>query len=428
MVKSDYAGSRATRSWRGRPAARVALPLRPSFAMTQRGNRIESTLLRRINERRLLEVIQQQGPSSRAHLSRLSGLTAPTVSKAVDSLLRRGFLEELEAPGAVVGRPGKLVRMAADTAVVLGVVVDVAASCVVVAGLDGRIMAGRTRAFPTPSTYAALLDAVERECRAALAGSTATLRGIGISVPGLVNARTAEVVYSPNLHLLDGRDPASDLHGRLGVPGVLLQEADALCFAERLHGAGRGVEHVVLLDVSHGLGLSVMSGGHVLAGRSGMAGELGHVTMQPDGIRCGCGNRGCLETLATDAALVRLLGDACGTAMTLEAAADLLATEPERAAEPVAIVGEYLAIAIAAAINIFNPSTLLVHGTLLVGDAGRFARVIERVRMRALGASLADCTILPTRSSKREGAVAGIIHALTDACAPAVHEARSWQS
>jgi len=389
--------------------------------MNPRGNRIESTLLRRINERRLLEVLQQQGPSSRAHLSRLSGLTAPTVSKAVDSLLRRGFLEELDAPGAVVGRPGKLVRMAAETAVVLGVVVDVATSSVVLAGLDGRVVAERTRTFPTPTTYVALLDVVERECRAALGGVTATLRGIGISVPGLVNARSAEVVCSPNLHLLDGRDPAHDLSGRMGVPSVLLQEADALCFAERLHGAGRGVEHVALLDVSHGLGLSVMSGGRVLAGRSGMAGELGHVTMQPDGVLCGCGNRGCLETLATDAALVRLLGEACGAPPTLEHATTLLATEPDLVAGPVAVVSEYLAIAIAAAVNIFNPATLLVHGTLLVGHAGRFARVIERVRARALGASLADCTIVPTRSSKREGAVAGIIHALTDACAPAVH-------
>jgi len=94
--------------------------------MSQLENRVESTLLRRINERRLLEVIQQQGPASRAALTRVSGLTAPTVSKAVDSLLKRGLLEELDPVVPALGRPGRLVRMAAETAAVLGVVIDAA--------------------------------------------------------------------------------------------------------------------------------------------------------------------------------------------------------------------------------------------------------------------------------------------------------------
>ena len=76
-------------------------------------NRIEYTLLRRINERRLLEAIQQHGPSSRAMLTRVSGLTAPTVSKAAEALLKRGLVEELDPVTPSLGRPGRLVRMAA---------------------------------------------------------------------------------------------------------------------------------------------------------------------------------------------------------------------------------------------------------------------------------------------------------------------------
>jgi N-acetylglucosamine repressor len=84
------------------------------------------------------------------------------------------------------------------------------------------------------------------------------------------------------------------------------------------------------------------------------------------------------------------------------------------------IVTEYLAIAIATVINIFNPTTLFVHGTLLAADRDRFARVLERVKQRTLTASLADCTIVATRSSKRQGAIAGIMHHLTNAWAPSV--------
>ena len=385
-----------------------------------RENRVESTLLRRINERRLLEVIQQQGPSSRAALTRLSGLTAPTVSKAVESLLKRGLVEELDPLEQSLGRPGRLVRMAAESAAVLGIVIDAQVCCIAAAGLDGKVTEEQTRRLPTPDTYGALLTALEAQCRGLLGGVTGRVHGIGVSVPGLVNERLEEIVFSPNLHLLDKRYPASDLAERLGIPCVLLQESDALCLGEQLYGDARGLRDFAVLDASMGLGLGVMSGGQLLAGHSGMAGEVGHITVDPDGIRCGCGNRGCLETLATDAALVQLISEKLGRPLTLDAAAALLG---ERAAEfqhELRTVTEYLAIAIAAVINIFNPTTLYVHGTLLAGNEERFVRVIERVKQRALTASFADCTVVATRSSKRQGAIAGIMHHLTNAWAPSI--------
>lgn len=383
-------------------------------------NRVESTLLRRINERRLLEVIQQQGPSSRAMLTRASGLTAPTVSKAVDSLLQRGLVEELEPIDQALGRPGKLVRMASQSGAVLGVVIDTQTCCTVAAGLEGTVTEEQTRRFATPDDYSTLLDAIERDCRDLMAGISGKLHGIGVSVPGLINERLGEIVFSPNLHLLDKRNPARDLEPRLASPCLLIQESDGLCLSERMYGDARGLEDFAVLDAAFGLGLAVMSGGHLLTGHSGMAGEIGHITVNPDGLRCGCGNRGCLETLATDAALVRMLADKLGRPLELRAAAAML---DERAADfqhEIRTVTEHLAIAIAAVINIFNPTTLFVHGALLAGHPDRFARVLERVKQRTLTASLADCTIVATRSSKRQGAIAGIMHHLTNAWAPTV--------
>jgi predicted NBD/HSP70 family sugar kinase len=383
-------------------------------------NRIESGLLRRINERRLLEAIQRHGPSSRATLTRVSGLTAPTVSKAVGALIERGLLEETAAAEPALGRPGRLVRMAADSAVVLGVAIDAAITCVAAAGLDGRVADAQTRRFVTPATYPALLDAIEESCRGLLAGCRGRPQGVGLSVPGLVNERLREIVFSPNLHLLDKHDPARDLRARLGGPCVLVQESDALVLGERMYGDARDLDDFAVLDVSTGLGLGVMTGGELLSGRSGMAGELGHLTVAPDGERCGCGNRGCLETLATDAALVRLMSARAGRRLALEEAAGLLATRPDDFRDEVATVTEYLAIAISAAINVFNPTALFVHGVLLAGVPPRFARVLDRVRQRALSASLADCTIVAARSSKRQAAIAGIIHHLTSGRGPSL--------
>ncbi|MFM1902121.1 MAG: N-acetylglucosamine repressor [Planctomycetota bacterium] len=383
-------------------------------------NRIESTLLRRINERRLLEAIQQHGPSSRAALTRVSGLTAPTVSKAVDALLKRGLVEELDPVTPALGRPGRLVRMAADSATVLGVVVDPTTCCVVATGLDGLVTEERTRRFATPGHYESLLDAIATACRGLLDGGAAPPLGIGLSAPGLVNERLQEIVVSPNLHLLDKRNPARDLSGRLGCTAVLVQETDGLCLAEQLYGDARGLADFAMLDVSAGLGLGVMSGGALLSGHSGMAGELGHVTVDLEGVRCGCGNRGCLETLATDAALVRLCSERAGRPLDVAELAGLLAARPADFAADVEKVTTYLAVAIAAVINIFNPTALFVHGSLLAGSPERFDRVLEAVRQRTLTASLADCTIRATTSSKRQGAIAGIIRQITQGWAPTI--------
>lgn len=388
--------------------------------MNPPGTRIESTLLRRINERRLLEAIQRHGPSSRATLTRVSGLTAPTVSKAVDSLLKRGLVEELEPVEQALGRPGKLVRMAAESATVMGVVIDADVCSVVTAGLDGQFTDEQTVRFATPKTYATLLDNIERECRRLGEAATGMLHGIGISVPGLINDRLQEIVFSPNLHILDKRNPARDLEQRLGVPCVLVQESDALCLGEVMYGDARGLADFAVLDAVNGLGLGVMSGGQLLSGHSGMAGEIGHITVQLDGLRCGCGNRGCLETLATDAALVRMIAEKHGLPLDLAGAAALLEDRAADFQHEVRTVTEYLAIAIAAVINLFNPTTLFVHGSLLASSPDRFSKVVERVKQRALTASLADCTIVATRSSKRQGALAGIMHHLTNTWAPSL--------
>ena len=383
-------------------------------------NRIESTLLSRINERRMLEVIQQHGPSSRATLTRVSGLTAPTVSKAVESLLRRGFVEEVDPWEQSLGRPGRLVQMAAESAAVLGVVIDAEACCVVAAGLDGKVSEAQTRRFATKDSYAALLDSLVRHCRDLLGGITGRVHGIGVSVPGLVNERLGEIVCCPNLHILDKRNPARDLEQRLGVACLLLQETDALCLGERMYGDAHGLHDFAMLDVSTGLGLGVMAGGQVLAGHSGMAGEVGHITVDLDGVRCGCGNRGCLETLATDTALARLVSEKLGRPLTVAEVAAEISRRPGDFQHELRVVTEYLAVAIAAVINIFNPTALFVHGEILACSAERFARVLERVKQRTLTASLADCTIVATRSSKRQAAIAGIMHHLTNAWAPSI--------
>ena len=380
--------------------------------------RVEPALLRRINERRLLEFLQISGPSSRARLRKISGLTAPTVSKVVDSLLEQGLLEEIDPVRPAMGRPGRLVRMASATALVLGVLVDADRCTIVVAGLDGRIDDDRTRHITTPTTYEALIEVLERECRAALAGLDGAPLGIGVVVDGLINDRDQKIVCCANLHMLDRRNPARDLESRIGVRCRLLKGTSALCLSERACSDTTGRDDFCVFDITTGIGLGIMSGGTLVAGHSGMAGEIGHVVVDPGGALCGCGNRGCLETLATDAAIVRLASAKVGQQLSPTDVGRLLDEQPAGFTAEIETVANRLALAASMAINILNPTRLLIHSRLFLVSDSRFDAVRAALDRLGLAASVADCRVERTRSSKEQAAIAGIIHEITQTWAP----------
>lgn len=385
------------------------------------GDRIDTPLLRRMNERRLLDAILQHGPLSRADLCRTAGMAAPTITKAADSLMRRGLLEESEVSECRerrIGRPVRLLQLAARSATVIGIVIDAGRCTVVSAGLDGRHAEQDTIRFATPDRYADLLGELESLCRTITSRLKSRLHGIGISVPGLVDARLAQVVFSPNLHLLDRQNPARDLEGRLGVPCRMFQESHALCLGESMFGAARGLADFAVLDVSTGMGLGVMSGRRLLTGSSGLAGELGHMRIDPRGVRCGCGNRGCLETLATDSALARLVSEKVGRTLSTDEVITGIRDGSIVADDELERTIEHLAMAASAVINVFNPSTLFVHGVMLSTKDDVYSRFLDHVAQAALTPSLAACRIVKARGSKRTGALAGIIEHVTSTILP----------
>src|SRR5262245_21430505 len=209
----------------------------------------------RLNERQVLRVIQAEGPLSRAEVVRRSGLSAPTVSKAVASLLAAGLLEESAAVGPSRGRPAPILRLASERVQVLGVVIDAGHCEVVSAGLDGVIHADLDPAVPSPPDYDALLSALVGRCRKLMARPGVTTLGVGVSFPGLTDARTGRGALSPNVPATNGHAPAADLGAQLGLTAVPLQESHALCLAERHHGLAVGLDDFAMLDVSTGVGL-----------------------------------------------------------------------------------------------------------------------------------------------------------------------------
>jgi N-acetylglucosamine repressor len=180
-----------------------------------------------------------------------------------------------------------------------------------------------------------------------------------------------------------------------------------------MYGAARSLDDFAMLDISEGLGLGVVHGGQLLEGHSGLAGELGHITVRLDGRLCGCGNHGCLETEATDTALATAVSERLGWRVTVEEIIALVQTGKLQADGEFERVLEYLAVGLAAVINLFNPQKLFIHGRFFDARPDLFGRLLELTRRRALPPSMADCQILRARGSKRLGAVAGIIRRIT---------------
>jgi glucokinase len=216
--------------------------------------------------------------------------------------------------------------------------------------------------------------------QAALSGQR--LAGVGIGVPGFILMDQGIVVGAPNLPEFNNYPVRDEIEKRLGARVILENDANAAALGEKWIGAGRGVDDLVLMTLGTGIGGGIIIGGRVLHGHLGMAGELGHVTVVPNGYPCGCGNLGCVEKYASATAvtaMAHLLN--LGGGLSAEDVFNLAVGGNERAQMIFRSVGTTLGTALANLINIFNFPLYLLGGGLL-GAWDQFApsmlREVER--------------------------------------------------
>jgi glucokinase len=196
------------------------------------------------------------------------------------------------------------------------------------------------------------------------------LAGIGVALPGFILMEQGLLLKSPNIPSLENFPARDALQSRLGAPVILENDANAAALGEQWIGAGRGCDDLVLLTLGTGIGGGIISGGRVLRGSQGMAGEVGHITVNPTGMPCGCGNIGCLEKHASATAIVtmaRMLN--LGENLTSEDVYKLAAGGSEPARRVFHSMGSALGIGLSNLIQIFNfPLYLLSGGVLAAWD------------------------------------------------------------
>lgn len=192
------------------------------------------------------------------------------------------------------------------------------------------------------------------------------LAGIGVGVPGFIIMEKGIVTDSPNLPGFENFPMRDELSRRLNAPVILENDANAAALGEKWRGAGRASDDLVLLTLGTGIGGGIVHGGKVIHGFVGMAGELGHMTVNPTGNPCGCGNRGCLEKHASATAITAMAKlQGLGDHLSAEAVYHLAAEGNDKARAIFVVMGEALGIAIANLVNAFNFRLYLLSGGVL---------------------------------------------------------------
>lgn len=246
------------------------------------------------------------------------------------------------------------------------------------------------------SSLEELVQQLERASRGLVGKEGA--RAVGIGIPGIVEQHTARVRHAPNVPVLNGFALAEELKKRTGLQAYMENDANAAALAEAWRGAGRGSQDQLFVTLGTGIGGGVILGGRIWSGKSGYAGEVGHIQVDPQGALCGCGSRGCVETIAGIGGWVRraeaglnqgesaLRGCALDPAAIVEAAraGDALALEV------VAGTARALGVAIGAVLNLLNLDRVVVGGG--VSGAGDFllGRIVDEVRARTFPQVFAD--------------------------------------
>jgi len=267
--------------------------------------------LRRTNQGALLDQLLRLEVATRAELAKATGMSQPTAGKIIDELLDAEVVETVDDEGRErnVGRPGKLVRLATAPARLLIVEIGVERTSLAARPVAPLELTAWPHSFKTAASEAAWT----KRFRAELAVLALTRPwGAVLSVPAMVDERLGKVLLSPNLHWLEAADLPDSVGSALGAPVTLIQEVKALALGE-LHARGHRGDFL-LVDVGEGVGGAVVIGQRPYDGPLPVTGEIGHTRLRGNERECGCGHRGCLETLIAVPYLLQTLRETSGAA------------------------------------------------------------------------------------------------------------------
>ncbi len=334
-----------------------------------------SEVVRDINRRIVLNLIRTRQPISRADLARASGLQRSTISLIVEQLIDEHWV--LEGPLGRLPRGRRPTFLGLnDDRVIIGVDIRPTQTTVALADANGKFMSQEVMGTPSDPQLALkrLIQSIQRVkngCQGKM------IEGVGISLPGRFDHSVNRLVFAPNLKWpdFDIRNPIVE---QTGLDVELENAANACVLAEVWFDRVHACRNLVVVTVSEGIGTGILANGALVQGLSGMAGEFGHVPVDPSGPLCGCGSRGCWEVFASNRAALRYYVES-GSTESGVTFPNLLARADQgdnRAAKALERIAQYLGRGMRMIVAGLAPERIVVVGDL-THSWQRFGGIIE---------------------------------------------------
>ena len=323
--------------------------------------------LRRHNAVRLLRHLRRDEATTRAELARISRLDPKTVTNLTRLLLRERLIISDGHIASFGGRPAERLSLNPDGLYAVGVDLGSTRLRTAILDLAGTVRARTDTALQSTGDYDTILAQVVGQIRGdvgkAKLPSWQRVAGIGFVCPGFLDRQAGVALHAVHIPGWRNVPVADSLRRAFGVPVHLEEASRAMALGELWFGLAKGLGDFVVLDFGFGIGVGIVSNGRLHYGASESGGELGHTTVKPHGELCHCGNRGCLETIASGGAIARHTEHA-----TAKAAVEAARAGDRRCRRVIGEAGRLLGVATANLINLLNPGTVILNGGLC--DAG----------------------------------------------------------
>ncbi|HEX6548595.1 MAG TPA: ROK family transcriptional regulator [Candidatus Dormibacteraeota bacterium] len=378
--------------------------------------------LRQSNRERIIGALRERGLLTPSELARITGLSRTTVHTLVGELKGMGLLEEAAParPDARGGRPAIRLALTGVRRTLIGVDFGHTHVQVAVADLDSNFLAERRTELDVNRRALEALDAAARMVEQVLAEAGVELSavvGVGIGIPGPVDRLHGTAGSATILPGWVGLQIAAEMEARLGLPVEIENDANLGALGEMAWGAGRGCNNFAYIKAATGIGAGLVIEGRLLRGATGTAGEIGHTILDEGGGLCYCGNRGCLETLASGPAIIRLVSEGAGDAPTLDEVVERAMAGNPKCRRAIQDAGREIGLAVAGLCNLINPERVIVGGLMSRAGDLLLKPLGDSVRLHTVQAAAETVEVVPAQFGEQAELLGALALALQSASA-----------
>lgn len=374
--------------------------------------RVNSALVRRINTARLFHMIRQNPGISQQKLSQISGIDPATISIIINNLETGGIVRrDTDAPTGRAGRPTTALSLDPRAGYFAGIGIEPDAIRVVISTIDGGVCADLVVPGSTEpkSAIAAARSGVTTALRS-LRAPRSSLLAAGVAMPALVSTG-GHIVFAPNIGWRD-LDLSASLAQKFKAPVCVENDVKAAALAEHLFGVSRDISDFVYVMGRSGLGGGLYLMGELYRGPHGLAGEIGHMKIEPGGRPCGCGGRGCFEAYVSERAILADVAAHGHSARDVDSVRAACEAGDATVCTVLAEAGRYLGLGLANLINIISPRRIVLGGSLAPLAPFLLPTALEALQENALIAIYRDVEIVVSDMGERAAAMGGIALAL----------------